>query len=315
MTYELSSLAEKRLTDFVERIGRVLGNKKRRASFAMYAHGLLSDGERKSVEPIAARACADPEKTDAIHQRLLHFIAESEWSDTEVRLESAKYALAAMREREPIETWILDDTGFLKQGSHSVGVQRQYTGSAGKITNCQIAVSLSVASRSEHLPLDFSLYLPELWIEDRARRKEAGIGKDITFKTKPELGLELIKRAIDARIPRGVLLADVAYGNSADFRAGVRSLGLHYAVAIKGDTTVWLVDQDGYYGRDRVSASEIANRAPRDSIRRITWRHGTKEKLHARFAICRVVPCHADRFSALPFVPTMLRHPSRSILM
>ncbi|WP_395854274.1 IS701 family transposase [Cystobacter fuscus] len=192
--------------------------------------GLLGDGERKSIEPIAARACPDPKKTDAMHQRLLHFAVDSRWSDREVRREAARYALDAMTQREPVEAWIVDDTGFLKQGKHSVGVQRQYTGSAGKITNCQIGVSLSVATRTEHVPLDFELYLPESWANDTARRQEARIPEDIPFKTKPQLAVQMIGRAVTDGVPKGVVLADSAYGSSGEFRAQVRSLGLHYAV-------------------------------------------------------------------------------------
>ena len=137
-----------RLKRFIDGVGEVLGNDARRASFATYVHGLLSDGERKSVEPMAVRACPAPEKADAAHQRLLHFIAVAEWSDADVRSFAAKFALDAMTSREPVTSWILDDTGFLKQGKHSVGVQRQYTGSAGKVTNCQVGVSLTVATES-----------------------------------------------------------------------------------------------------------------------------------------------------------------------
>ncbi len=108
----------------------------------------------KSIEPIAARACPNPREKDAMHRRLLHFAVDARWSDREVRREAARYALSAMTQREPVEAWIVDDTGFLKQGQHSVGVQRQYTGSAGKTTNCQIGVSLGIATRTEHLPID-----------------------------------------------------------------------------------------------------------------------------------------------------------------
>ena len=187
--------AEVRLNRYFERIGAVLGYKKRRESFAIYALGLFGDGERKSIEPIAARACADPQGTDAAHQRLLHFATDSPWSDRGVRREAARYALDAMTEREPVEAWIVDDTGFIKQGSHSVGVQRQYTGSAGKITNCQLGVSLSVTTRTEHLPIDFELYLPHCWADDPKRRVEARIPEDLLFKTKPSLALDMIRRA------------------------------------------------------------------------------------------------------------------------
>jgi len=155
MEYELEGDGQQRLEKYFERIGKVLGDDKRRASFATYAIGLLSDGERKSMEPIAARSCADPARIDAEHQRLAHFVSNSNWSDMRVRREATAYALEVLKEREPIVAWIFDDTGFLKQGSHSVGVQRQYTGSAGKITNCQIGVSLTVATPTEHVPIDF----------------------------------------------------------------------------------------------------------------------------------------------------------------
>src|SRR5215471_6429272 len=115
----------------------------------------------------------------------------------EVRREAARYGLEAMTAREPVEVWIVDDTGFLKQGNHSVGVQRQYTGSAGKITNCQIATSLTVATRTEQLPIDVALYLPTCWSNDEQHRKEARIPWDVQFATKPELGLQLIRGALD----------------------------------------------------------------------------------------------------------------------
>ena len=126
----------RRIESYLARIGEVLGNAERRASFAVYAMGLFGSAERKSVEPMAALVCRNPKKMDAAHQRLLHFVSSAPWDDRAVRRVAAHYAIDAMDEREPVEAWILDDTGFLKQGTHSVGVQRQYTGSAGKVTNC-----------------------------------------------------------------------------------------------------------------------------------------------------------------------------------
>ena len=133
-------------------LGKHVRRKDQRASFATYAFGLLGDGERKSVEPIAARACGDEEQCDRMHDRLLYFVREGAWSDRDVRREASRYAIAAMSAREPVTCWIIDDTGMLKQGKHSPGVQRQYTASAGKVANCQIAVSLSVASAGEQVP-------------------------------------------------------------------------------------------------------------------------------------------------------------------
>src|SRR5229473_3481275 len=162
MAHETSEIAAAaRLERFFGCIGTHLKDRRKRESFAMYAFGIFGDGERKSAEPIAARACADPEETNNVHSKLLYFLARSSWDDRAVRLEAARYAIDAVQEREPITTWIVDDTGFLKQGTHSVGVQRQYTGSAGKITNCQLGVSLAVATRSAHVPIDFELYLPK----------------------------------------------------------------------------------------------------------------------------------------------------------
>src|SRR5438552_7324908 len=228
MEATLEAGAQGRLEEYFVKLGEVLGSETRRASFAMYATGLLGDAERKSVEPIAALACPDPDAVDAMHQRLLHFVSNSPWSDAEVRQEAARYALSALVERGPIGSWLIDDTGFLKQGKHSVGVQRQYTGTAGKITNCQIGVSLAVASASTQVGIDFELYLPKSWATDAARRKEARIPDDIGFRTKHEMALAMIRRAIADGVPPGVVLADAAYGNSFSFREQLTALGLQY---------------------------------------------------------------------------------------
>ena len=286
----MNAAAARRLDSYFERIGDVLGEESRRGSFALYAMGLLGDGERKSVEPIAARACPDPKRVDAMHQRLLHFAVDSKWSDREVRRVAAQYALEAMTEREPVEVWMVDDTGFLKQGKHSVGVQRQYTGSAGKITNCQIGVSLSVATRTEQLPLDFELYLPEGWAQDAARRREARLPADVCFKTKPQLALQMIDRAVEDGVPPGLVLGDAGYGSSSQFRAHLRSLGLHYAVAVDPQTTVCLLDEKGHPRGSVRSVSDLALRLEeRGEFRRCTWRQGTQEDLSARFVLRRVL--------------------------
>ena len=286
----MDAAAVQRLESYFQRIGQVLGNDSRRGSFAVYAMGLLGEAERKSVEPIAAKACPDPQRIDAMHQRLLHFTVDSKWSDQEVRREAAQYALAAMVEREPVEAWIVDDTGFLKQGSHSVGVQRQYTGSAGKIANCQVGVSLSIATRTEHLPIDFELYLPTGWANSPERRAEARIPAEVTFKTKPQQALEMMTRAMKQRVPPGVVLGDTAYGSSSEFRQGVRALGLHYAVAVYPHTTVHLLEEEGGARGEALSVSELATSIhERGGFRRCTWRKGTREDLSARFALRRVI--------------------------
>lgn len=290
----MGSDAQRRLGEFFAEIGEALGNKTRRASFATYAMGLLADGERKSIEPIAARACADPAETDARHQRLQHFLTDSPWSDREIRRLATRYALAPMTTRESVEAWIIDDTGFLKQGKHSVGVQRQYTGSAGKIANCQIGVSLSVATRTEHLPIDFELYLPKTWTEDPVRRREARIPAAVEFKTKLELALDMIRRALEDGVPRGVVLADSFYGDSGEFRNSLRWLGLDYAVGVEGRVRVWRLDQSLRRRGEPQTAAELASAIGPSAFRRVTWRQGTRRKLTARFAAQRVVTVHED---------------------
>jgi SRSO17 transposase len=285
---DLDTQGEQRLEEYIGRIGRILRHKTKKEAFAQYTIGLMSDLERKSVEPIAALVAADEDKTDAVHQRLLHFVSNAFWDDREVRLSAARYAIEEMTKSDDMRVWIIDDTGFLKQGDHSVGVQRQYTGSAGKLTNCQVAVSLSAATATAHLLVDFDLYLPKEWADDEARRRQAKIPDDVVFKTKPELALEMITRAAGADIPGEVVLADAAYGDSVGFRSTVRLLGFDYAVGVSCTTTVLCVDEQGQSSGKAVSAKAIAKGLPESAFERITWRQGSKERLSARFVFVRV---------------------------
>jgi SRSO17 transposase len=286
----MNAAAQQRLREYFDLIGDLLGNQKRRESFAIYAMGLLGDGARKSFEPIACKACPDPNAADAAHQRLQHFATDSPWSDHSVRCGATTYALDAMTKREPVEVWITDDTGFLKQGKHSVGVQRQYTGSAGKVANCQIGVSLSVATRTEHIPIDFELYLPKSWTDDPARMRQARVPEGVAFQTKPEIALGMIRRAVNDGVPKGVVLGDSAYGTSKDFRRGLRELNLHYALGVDPKTSVLLLNK-----RERVQGPALSVRdlafliRDRNGFRRCTWRKGTNDDLSAKFALRRVV--------------------------
>jgi len=267
----------------------------------MYACGLLGGVDRKTMEGIAAQVCVEPSRMDATHQRLHHFMTDSTWSDRDVRLEAARYALEQMTQRSEIQSWIIDDTGFLKQGKHSVGVQRQYTGTAGKITNCQIGVSLTLATLNEHLPIDFELYVPESWANDPARRAEARIPDELEFRTKPELALAMIQRASAARLPQGTILADEAYGNSSEFRLGLRNIGHEYVVAINSTTTVRLVEESGMLSDQEYSVDKLAHQLRgQRKFRRYTWREGTSGPLSARFAFCRVVPVQELQHSREP---------------
>ena len=283
-----------RLEQFFDGIGKHLKDRRKRESFAMYAFGILGDGERKSTEPIAARACGDESRTAAMHQKLIYFLAHSRWDDRAVRADAARYAIDAVQGREPITTWIIDDTGFLKQGTHSVGVQRQYTGSAGKVANCQIGVSLAVASSSEQIAVDFELYLPELWTEDPARRREARIPDSVDFKTKPELALDMIQRAKEQGIPGNILLADSAFGDNTEFRNSVRALGFDFAVGVHHTLGVLRLDRNDRANTKPQSAGEVVVALPRKAFRKITWRNGTKGKLCGRFCFVRVLTTHDD---------------------
>ena len=294
MEYLLDRNGERRLAAYFDRIGGVLRTAPQRTSFATYAIGLMGDGERKSAEPMAARACPDPELVDAAHQRLTYFTRGAEWSDRDVRREAARYALGVMTARGPVTDWIIDDTGFPKQGTHSVGVQRQYSGTLGKIGNCQVAASLTIATRTEHVPVDFALYLPESWTDNRARRAEAHIPDEVTFKTKPELGLEMIERAVADGLPAGLVLADSAYGDNTEFRRRVRCEGLDYAVGLHCTTTVWRLDSLGRRTGSPVAVGDLAIAIGRRGFRRVTWREGTKGKLASRFAVERIVLAQDD---------------------
>jgi hypothetical protein len=171
-------------------------------------------------------------------------------------------------------------------------LQRQYTGSAGKIANCQIGVSLSVATRTEHLPVDFELYLPKSWTDDVARRKEARIPDEVVFKTKPELALDMVRGAVAAGLPLGVVLGDAAYGTSSNFRLEVRRLGLHYSLATSPQTKVFEIGDVVNRGGASISVRDLAFKLKsKGKFRRCIWREGTKGDLSARFAMRRVSPC------------------------
>lgn len=300
MDISIDKATERRLEEYVLGVGTLLDNKNQRASFAMYALGLIGDGERKSIEPIAARACADPAQVPALEARLGHFLTNATWSDRRVRLRAAEYALAELTRHSPVRSWIIDDTGFVKQGKHSVGVQRQYSGTLGKTGNCQVAVSLTVATESAHLPVDFELYLPEAWTEDPGRRAEARIPDDIRFRTKLELALAMIRRAKEDGIPPGIVLVDCAYGNSSEFREELRKLGLDYAVAIQGPTMVQKLDRLERGRGAPVSARDLAAElVEKNKFKRCTWRDGTRGQLSARFAAVRVASAHQNKWSDL----------------
>src|SRR3954466_1690757 len=174
-----------RFSPYVERLTRALGHADRVAPFRAYCVGLMLPGQRQSVEPMAARI--EPARVGAAHQSLHHFVAQAAWDDAAVLAAVRDMVLPAMEAQAPIRAWIIDDTGMPKKGRHSVGVGRQYCGQVGKQDNCQVAVTLSVATHQASLPIAFRLYLPEAWAGDPTRRAKAGVPEEIAFQTVAEL--------------------------------------------------------------------------------------------------------------------------------
>jgi len=279
-----------RLKSYLNRICQKLRNISRAKTFSIYVSGLIARLERKNGETIAAAATEIPgilSETSAMHQRLVHVIGQSAWSDELMRAEAERYAVAALPESEAIEQLIIDDTGWLKQGNHSVGVQRQYTGSAGKVTNCQVGVSVVAATRSRQLPVDFAIYLPEKWLTPKKRR-QGKIPNEIQFQTKPEIALTLIGKAKSrGTVPICRVAADSAYGNSSEFRCTLLQEKYDIAVGVRGDTLAWSVDQNDHR---RGPVTNISSISARMKFKRVSWREGIKGPLTGHFAARRVVP-------------------------
>jgi SRSO17 transposase len=216
--------AKDRFEKFVEQLSAVVGHADREGPLRAYCMGLMLPGERKSVEPMAARI--EPERVGSLHQAMHHFVAKAPWRDDAVLASVRDWALPTIEARGAIRAWIVDDTGFPKKGRHSVGVARQYCGQLCKQDNCQVAVSLSIANDAASLPIAFRLYLPEEWANDRRRLALGGVPEEVVFRTKPEIALEQIAAALAAKVPPGVVLADAAYGSDTSFRARITELGV-----------------------------------------------------------------------------------------
>ena len=314
--------SELRFVAYVEGLASVIGHKDRVGPLRDYCTGLMLPCARKSVEPMAAVTA--PARTAAQHQSLLHFVGEGGWSDEKVLAKVRELVLPAIERAGPIEAWIIDDTGFPKQGRHSVGVARQYCGQLGKQDNCQVAVSLSLANRHASLPVAYQLYLPQDWAQDRERRRKAHVPEEIEFATKPEIALEQLRWACAAGLPRGVALFDAGYGNNSAFRSEVTALGLTYVAGIVPTTTVWApgtapLPPKRWSGRGRrptrlrrdakhrpVTVKELALSLCRRAWRTIEWREGSAEPLVSRFARLRVRIAHHDEQRREPHAPEWL---------
>jgi SRSO17 transposase len=300
----------------MEGLAKAAGHEDRQEPLKNYCKGLLLPGERKSIEPMAARL--DPDNVQPMRQSLHHLVAKAPWNDDVLLEQVRNYVLPALEEHGPVVAWVVDDTGFPKKGKHSVGVTRQYCGQVGKQDNCRVAVSLSVATWSSSLPISYRLYLPKEWADDSGRRKKAEVPAEVQFQTKPEIAMEQIRATVAANVARGIVLADAAYGINTEFRDGLTSLGLQYVVGVQGSMTVWEPGKKplpakprGKMGRPPrllqrtrdhrpVSVKQLAMALPPADFKEITWREGVDRKLRSRFAAVRVRPAHRDYWKAEP---------------
>lgn len=278
------------------------GRTETRLNLGHYARGLLLDGERKSMQPMAARLAGDEGRAEAIRQRLQQGIAVCPWNDALVFQRLVR--IASRRERN-WQAWVIDDTGFPKKGKASVGVHRQYSGTMGRIENCQVAVSIHLAQESVSVCGGMRLFLPECWVEDAERAERAGVPEDLAFQEKWRIALSLLDNARVGHPDSLPVLADAGYGCNGLFRQALRDRGLDYLVAVKGETVVWppeaepkiprapAVGRHPTRHRDKRHPPEaIADLASRLRYRKVTWRQGSKGLQSSRFAACRVKTAH-----------------------
>lgn len=317
-TFSAPGPQQKRFAAYLEGLAQAAGHADRIDPLKSYCKGLLLPGDRKSVEPIAARLA--PENVSRMHQSLHHLVADAPWSDEDLLAEVRRAVLPDLQKYGSVVAWIVDDTGLPKKGKHSVGVAHQYCGQLGKQANCQVAVSLSVATWNASLPIAYRLYLPQQeWAQDPKGRKKAGVPEDIQFQTKPQIALDQIRQAVESDVARGAVLADAAYGNDSKFRAGVTELNLLYVVGVQSSMTVWepgaqplpakpwtgqgrppkLLRRDSQ--RQPVSVKQLATGLPTSAWKNVTWRQGTERNLRSRFAAVRIRPAHRDYWKAEPY--------------
>jgi SRSO17 transposase len=293
--------AAQRLTSFLDAFMPLLGRAERGYWATMYVRGLLLDGERKSIEPMVDRL------PGAEVQAVRQLVNQSPWAWAPVQEALTRQLIDRLL---PEAVLILDETSFPKQGTHSVGVARQYCGALGKTANCQVAVSLHLGTDTGCVPLVWKLYLPDEWTDDPARRAEAGIPPTITYRTKTELALDALDVALARGVGRRVVLADSAYGNSFDFRAALTARDLPYCVQVEPTTKAWTAPPapstpPPYQGQGRPrrrppradlpvpeDLATLALAVPAPAWHHVTWRPGSKGPLRSRFARCAVWLAH-----------------------
>ena len=300
-TGSLAPAVKARMEVFVAEVaGAAMSHPAQRANAEVYVRGLLAAGARKSLEPLVERLDGDGD-----YQSLQQFLADSPW-------DSGRLMRAVVERVAPVvgaEAWVLDDTGFPKDGRHSPGVKRQYSGTLGKIGNCQIGVSLHAVSERATLPLGWALYLPEDWCADPERRRKAKIPEEVRFQTKPQLGLGLVKQAAGWAADRAPVLGDAADGENTQLRSELDSSGIEYVLSINPDTTIFAPGavfavpdrKPGKPGRspaahradrDPISVGEYAQTLTAEDFQTVTFRGKGKTRVRSRFAFKRVTAAH-----------------------
>jgi SRSO17 transposase len=305
-----------RLEIFLDFCFRELGRLERRQALSSYLAGLMLDGERKSMVPIASRLCENPDEVEAIRQRLQQAVNVAKWEQDELFRRISRRAESDLPE---IEAMVIDDTGFPKKGKHSVGVQRQYSGTLGRTDNCQVATSLHLASEYGGVCIGMRLYLPETWAKDAERREKAGVPEEIVFKKKWEIALDLIETALGWETPRRPVLADSGYGDCIEFRQQLEDWDLEYVLGVSGTAVVWppgqmptppLPKQKGELSRPRtkwtdgdaraMTMKELALSLPEDMWQEVSWGEGSRGKQSSRFVALRIRIAHNHAKGAPP---------------
>jgi SRSO17 transposase len=285
-----------RLVEFADEMFEPMRRKDQRRWGEVYLRGLMLDGRRKSIEPMAARL------PDGDEQCLQQFVNQSPWEWAPVR---ARLARRMTREIEP-QAWIVDDTGFPKFGRHSVGVARQYCGALGKVANCQVGVSVNAATDAASCPLDWRLFLPEEWGDDQERRARAGVPEELRHEPKWELALEMIDELRSWGLEPPVVLGDGGFGDITEFRQGLEQRELSYLLQVKGPTSAYAQqvepERPDYRGSGRPpgaryraqpsSLRELALAAGKQAAEGLSWREGSRGRMHSRFLALRVRPAN-----------------------
>jgi SRSO17 transposase len=304
MNQEELAAVRPRLEEFAAEVFAPLARADQRDKGATYVRGLLLDGRRKSMQPMAERLGVD-------HQGLQQFVSSSTWAVEPVRERLARRAVAVISP----EAWVVDDTGFPKDGTASPGVARQYSGTLGKVANCQIGVSICAVTDAASCPLDWRLFLPERWDDScatdepaaaaiRARRARAGMPDSVRHREKWRLALDMLDELAGFGLAPPVVVADAGYGDAGEFRAGLAERGWSYVVQVRGELTAHRADavpeRPPYCGRGRPPAARYRTApvdlrahvlaAGRDAAVKLTWRQGSRGPLTSHFVALRVRP-------------------------